>query len=105
MAGAPRTPAQADSLSSRPAPDAAQERPASADLRPHRESDVLDRKGAARNHAGILSRRESLPSTQARARGRIPGDRLPARPLGLRPAGTYGTRLDSGTLHQPRAAG
>ena len=105
VAGAARAPAQTDSLRRRPAAHAAEERPASADLRPHREQDVLHREGAARDHAGLLSRRQSLSPAEAGAGRRLPGHRLPARPLELRTAGAYRARVGAGALHQSGAAG
>ena len=105
VAGAARASAQADPLRRRPPAHAAEEPPASADLRTHREQDLLHREGAAGDAARLLSRRQSLSPAETGAGRRVPRDRLAARALELRAAGAHGARVHSGALHQPGAAG
>src|ERR1035438_7385675 len=60
VAGVARAPAPTDSLRRGALAHAAEESPASANLRAHREPDLLHREGAAGDAAGLLSRRQSL---------------------------------------------
>ena len=95
--------AEADSGERRPAADAGEAAAQSSSVWKTGARRLHDREGAARNPAGVLSRRQPLPS--ARPPGAVSGNCVAAWPLAVRPAGKHGPGVGSWQSHQSCQAG